>query len=76
MAYQTQDYYTNDLTPFQEAEILKLLHQGYAVRVGSSCLGHTRSRMVELQGQRLFNKLGARRVVEEPHGLGGYYAIK
>ena len=76
MAYQTQDYYTNELTPAQEAEIVKLLHQGYAVRISSDCIGHTRANMVKNQGLNLFSRLRAVRVAEETHGLGGYYALK
>lgn len=76
MSYPKKDYYSNDLTPAEEAEVVRLLNNGYAVRISSDCLGHTRANMVKNQGLNLFSRLGAVRVEEETHGLGGYYALK
>lgn len=47
MSYPKKDYYSNDLTPAEEAEVVRLLNNGYAVRISSGCLGHTRANMVK-----------------------------
>lgn len=66
--------WTNDFGEKEKQEALALLKEGKAVRVGSSCIGHTRAYMVRTSGERFLEEVGAKPVEIEFEGyaLGPY----
>ena len=54
-----KDLYFNYIGNEEKAEILKHLNMGEAVRVGSTCIGHTRAEMVDYQAKEFFKEVGA-----------------
>lgn len=65
----TENYYTK-----AHIDVLVALHEGKAVKVAASCIGHTRAAMVEEQAKDFFDHFGA--VAVESNLLGTYYALK
>lgn len=66
----TNDFYHNAK---KEQEVMKALKAGKAVRVGASCIGHTRAMMIEKNAEAFFEKIGAKLVEKDMWGC--YYAL-
>lgn len=70
----TNDFYwTDSYNSKVHEEVDALLAEGKAVRVGASCIGHTRAAMVESEAERYFEKIGAVKVYED--WAGAWYAL-
>ena len=72
-----KDLYYNYIGQQQEKEIVQALNDGYAVNVGSSCIGHTRAQMVNDNAKRIFQTAGAKLAFTEytPYGSFHYYML-
>ena len=76
MEYKT--IYTNDFSCDRKAQeaVASLLRAGYAVRVDSTCTGHTRAAMVQRQGEEYMLGMGAHDVGTDPFfPMGSHYAL-
>ena len=69
------EIYTNYISGNEKIKqkIEKALKEGNEVRIGSSCIGHTRAEMVMNDGKRFMEELGAKPVYKDLWGT--YYAL-
>ena len=56
--------WTNDFPLTEEVtkEAIDCLNYGIPVRIGSSCIGHTRSEMIDGCARKFFKEIGAKQV--------------
>lgn len=54
--------WTNQFSEQDAKQVEELLNQGYAVKVGADCIGHTRARMVECEAKQYFQNQGCKEV--------------
>ena len=54
-----KDLYFNYIDDKAKEDIMVELLKGEAVRVGSTCIGHTRAEMVDYQAKEFFKEVGA-----------------
>lgn len=71
---KTKVLYYNYIGEEEEKEIIDALNDGYAVYVGSNCIGHTRAEMVRIQAERIFKKVNAVKAFKE-HGMFDFYIM-
>ena len=57
-------------------QVEELLDQGYAVRVGVDCIGHTRAQMVECDAKAYFKNRGCKEIkIADNYGFTDTYYV-